>query len=193
MSLTLRSPQDSVACQPLTLYSVIDFTGFGPPVLSFLFRHTTGSSAVDLYCGFPYFVVFCPLTLHDKGIDPSDFCRHTRVCWSRGPMARRLTTNQEIAGSIPAAIILLEIFWKMEGLNWCYRDGKQTALSSFLFAPVKPRFYHKTSDAVTSPRGPLTVVDGDCWLGFQDQFFYHSCTQNGILYPYEVAVLGFCL
>ena len=29
--------------------------------------------------------------------------------WSRGPMARRLTTNQEIAGSIPAAIILLEL------------------------------------------------------------------------------------
>jgi hypothetical protein len=31
----------------------------------------------------------------------------TRV---RGPMARRLTTNQEIAGSIPAVLIFLRFF-----------------------------------------------------------------------------------
>jgi hypothetical protein len=29
---------------------------------------------------------------------------HTMNNWSAGPMARRLTTNQEIAGSIPASI-----------------------------------------------------------------------------------------
>jgi hypothetical protein len=29
---------------------------------------------------------------------------HTINHWSAGPMARRLTTNQEIAGSIPASI-----------------------------------------------------------------------------------------
>jgi hypothetical protein len=29
----------------------------------------------------------------------------------RGPMARRLTTNQEIAGSIPAVLIILLMVW----------------------------------------------------------------------------------
>ncbi|KAK8181097.1 hypothetical protein BC567DRAFT_222366, partial [Phyllosticta citribraziliensis] len=30
--------------------------------------------------------------------------------WPRGPMARRLTTNQEIAGSIPAVVISLFLY-----------------------------------------------------------------------------------
>ena len=30
--------------------------------------------------------------------------RSSSITWSAGPMARRLTTNQEIAGSIPASI-----------------------------------------------------------------------------------------
>jgi hypothetical protein len=42
---------------------------------------------------------------------------HNRV---RGPMARRLTTNQEIAGSIPAVLILFCLMFKFLHVSYCF-------------------------------------------------------------------------
>ncbi|KAK8158628.1 hypothetical protein IWX90DRAFT_6134 [Phyllosticta citrichinensis] len=49
--------------------------------------------------------------------------------WPRGPMARRLTTNQEIAGSIPAVVIKIYYFAHE---SWCCCGGALRAWAIFL-------------------------------------------------------------
>ena len=52
------------------------------------------------------------------------------INWLRGPMARRLTTNQEIPGSTPGVIIVL----------LSYHDGELIILSKNKPLPVWPTF-----------------------------------------------------
>ena len=53
------------------------------------------------------------------------------INWLRGPMARRLTTNQEIPGSTPGVIIVLHLFWTL--FRRCVRSSS-ARLWIFLFA-----------------------------------------------------------
>ena len=63
----------------IDLFYQICFTGFSAVYMPFSFQHATGSWTADLQGSFPSFPAFCSPTLHDKGIDLSDFYGHTRV------------------------------------------------------------------------------------------------------------------
>ena len=94
------------------------------------------------------------------------------INWLRGPMARRLTTNQEIPGSTPGVIILLHLFCS----SFCYTSGGNSyfiglAPTSFfvlLFLRPAKRLTCRLPDSFTKDSGEwwqfwlvLTLVFGN--------------------------------
>jgi hypothetical protein len=57
---------------------------------------------------------------NDRTKDKLVPARDLYINWMRGPMARRLTTNQEILGSIPSVFILFVFFLVtlLHGVIW---------------------------------------------------------------------------
>ena len=101
--------------------------------------------------------LFYKITLEHKSVKVFPF-QQSRPA---GPMARRLTTNQEIAGSIPASVNIFD-FWTLFSIDFC--AGKSSS----------PGWLHY-------PNQPYTRVDPTCI------YFEHSPAIKVPLYIFSRA------